>query len=125
MKKTRPASVVPAVRPADYDLEYTMQGSTNGTFKVEVRGGKVVSATLDGRELERRLYAAHDMTGLYDDLERFLEIDSKPDSPRAFVVATFDTVDGHLLHYVRSVSATRQRVEITVGLKRVAGPTKA
>jgi hypothetical protein len=109
-------------RPANYDLEYIQQrgDSAAETFLVKVRGGKVVSAELDGRGLERRLFASHDMGGLFDDMERFLEIDSKPESPRAYAVATFDGTDGHLLHYVRSVSATGQRVEITVHLRRVA-----
>jgi hypothetical protein len=114
-------------RPANYDLEYTKQrgDSPSETFVVKVRGGKVVSAELDGRELERRLFAAHDMRGLFDDIERFLEMDSKPDSPRVFATAVFDATDGHLVHYVRSVSATRQRVEITVHLKRVAETSRS
>jgi hypothetical protein len=109
-------------RPANYDLHYTKQrgDSPSESFLIKVRGGKVVSAELDGHPLEPRLYAAHDMDGLFNDMDQFLEIDGKPDSPRAFVVASFDAADGHVQHYVRSVSATRQRVEITVQLKRVA-----
>src|SRR5436190_1861889 len=63
-----------AHRPADYDLEYTKKGDATGTFLVQVRGGKVISATLDGRPLEPRLYASCDMDGLFDDIEGFLEI---------------------------------------------------
>ena len=49
-----------AHRPTDYDLEYTKKGDATGTFLVQVRGGKVISATLDGRPLEPRLYASCD-----------------------------------------------------------------
>src|SRR5262245_19624006 len=51
-------------RPADYDLEYTKKGNATGTFMVQVRQGRVVSATLDGRPLEARLYGSSDMDGL-------------------------------------------------------------
>jgi hypothetical protein len=105
--------------PQDYDLHYTKQGDATGTFDVEVRGGKVVDAKLDGRELERRLCATVDMPALFDDIEQFLEMDSQPNRPRVFAVAAFDRADGHLIHYVRSVSALRQRVEITVEMRRV------
>jgi hypothetical protein len=106
--------------PQDYDLHYTKQGDATGTFDVQVRGGKVLRAELDGRELERRLYPTVDMPALFDDLERFLEMDSQPNRPRVFAVASFDRTDGHLMHYVRSVSALRQRVEITVEFRRVS-----
>src|SRR5262249_30657728 len=106
--------------PRDYDLRYTKQGDATGTFDVQVRDGKVVDAKLDSRELERRLYATVDMPALFDDLERFLELDSQPNRPRVFAVASFDRTDGHLMHYVRSVSALRQRVEITVELRPVS-----
>jgi hypothetical protein len=111
--------------PADYDLQYTKKGSVSGTFEVRVRGGRVVSATMDGQPLERRLYAFSDMPGLFDDLERFLEMDSAPGSPRTFTKATFDMAgDGHLIHYIRSVMSTRQRVEINVRLNRVSPDAK-
>src|SRR5262249_60155128 len=58
--------------PHDYELEYTEQGSARGTYLVQVRGGKVVSATLDGRPLEPRLYPTSSMPALFDDIERFL-----------------------------------------------------
>lgn len=106
-----------ACRPRDYDLKYIKKGIVNGTFEVQVRGGKVVAATLDGRPLEERLFAAHDMNGLFDDIERFLEMDASPGSPRAFMVAQFDERDGRLLHFVRS--AARQRIQIDVQLQPV------
>jgi hypothetical protein len=105
-----------ANRPADYDLEYTKKGNATGTFLVQVRAGKVVAATLDGRPLEPRLYSAHDMPGLFDDIERFLEIDTQPGGSQSFVTATFDPQDGHLVRYVRSVRP-RWRLQIDVRLR--------
>lgn len=103
--------------PRDYDLEYTKRGSASGTFVVRVRGGRVASATMDGQPMEPRLYPYADMGGLFDDVERFLEMDSAPGSPRSFTKAQFDPVDGHLMYYVRSVMASRQRIEIVVRLQ--------
>ena len=100
--------------PVDYDLEFAKEGSVTGTYSVRVRKGKVVSATLDGRSLEPRLYPTCHMDALFDDIERFLEMDQQPGSPRAYNVAAFDVHDGHLLRYVRSVSSTGQRVDIRV-----------
>src|SRR5207302_4370968 len=96
--------------PANYDLEYVKEGSVTGTYDVQVRKGKVVAATLDGRPLEPRLYPTCDMNALFDDIERFLDLDAEPGSPRAYNVATFDVQDGHLLRYIRTVSATWQRL---------------
>jgi hypothetical protein len=98
-------------RPSDYDLEYVKRGSATGTFVVQVRGGKVVSASMDGRPLEPRLYSSCNMLTLFDDIERFLDLDAQSGT-RAFTVATFDPQDGHLGYYRRSVMGTRQWVEI-------------
>jgi hypothetical protein len=105
--------------PASYDLEYTKKGSVNGKFLVQVRNGKVLSVTLDGQPLEPRLYPYYDMGGLLDDVGRFLELDRTPGSPRTFVTAKFDKTDGHLIHYIRSVTSTRQRLEIACRLTPV------
>lgn len=106
--------------PSSYDLEYTKRGSATGTIVVQVRKGRVLSATLDGQPLEPRLYPYYDMAGLFDDIGRFLEIDTAPGSPRTFTKALFDPVDGHLIHYIRSVTSTRQRLEINVRLRPLA-----
>lgn len=111
--------------PRDYDLRWTKQINNVETLDVRVRGGKVVAVTLDGRPLEERLYPYYDMNGLFDFLEQFLHRDTQPDSPRAFAVATFHREDGHLLRYVRSVSATRERVAITTQLRPISGGTAA
>jgi hypothetical protein len=118
-------------RPSNYDLTYTKKGSATGTFAIEVRDGKVVSVTLDGLEITRddrpldpSLYPRYDMSGLLDDLDQFLRLDAEPGRPRTFTVATFDPEDGHLIHYIRRVMGTSERIEITAQLKRVEEEAK-
>src|SRR5262249_54849848 len=113
--------------PADYDLDYTQVGSASGTFKVEVRAGKVVSATLDGQPLERRQYRYSDMPGLFNSIEEFLEYDQQPGRPRTYTKAVFDPEDGHVVRYIRRVMGTTERVEIKVKLQPVekSGPPLA
>ena len=103
--------------PHDYDMAWNKLVTAPEQIEAAVRGGKVVKATLDGRELEPRLYHYYSMEGLFDFIEQFLEKDARPNSPRSFTVANFDPADGHITRYVRSVSATRERVEITVQLR--------
>jgi hypothetical protein len=49
-----------------------------------------------------------------------MQRDEQPGSPRTFTSAGFAGEDGHIVHYVRSVWRTRERLEITVDLRRVA-----
>jgi hypothetical protein len=104
--------------PASYVLEYSKHGSVNNLFIVTVRNGRVESVIMKasaddpGRPLEERFFIYHSMLGLFGDIERFLEVDAKPNAPRAFNRALFDPNDGHLRHYVRS--APDQRLEIRV-----------
>src|SRR5437016_11733117 len=116
-------------RPTDYDLTYTKRGSASGRFFVKVRDSKVVSVTLDDREitqndkpLDPSRYPRYDMTALMDDIETFLEEDAEPGRPRTYSVATFDPVDGHLVRYVRRVMGTSERIEINVQLKKLEEP---
>lgn len=110
--------------PPDYDLEYTKEGSVSQHLHVEVRGGKVVGLTDDGRPLERRLYPSYDMAAVFGDLKRFLELKGEPGGGRKFLRAQFNADDGHVEKYVYSDPKTRQRIEVTIGLSRPeeAGP---
>jgi hypothetical protein len=56
------------------------------------------------------------MNALFDFIDGFLKEDAKPGSPRAYMVATFDSSDGHLIKLVRRVMGTKQRLEINVTL---------
>lgn len=105
--------------PRDYDMVFTKQGSVSGKFTVEVRNGKVTSASCDGVALDKSHWKYDDMNALLRDVEDFLDHDSQPGKPRVYAVATFDPHDGHLIHYVRSVMSTRERLEIQVKLKKV------
>lgn len=108
--------------PRNYVMEYTKTIQEPETFVVKVRHGRTVSVLVypgekaegKGRPLEPRLYSYYGMDSLFDDMERYLEIDAAPGAPRAFNRAFFDPADGHLLDYVRYVSSTGQRVEIEV-----------
>jgi hypothetical protein len=102
--------------PRSYDFEYTKRTTTNveEKYAVQVRDGEVTSVTLNEEPLEERLYSYHSMLALFGFMDRFLEIDRQPGRPRAFVRASFDEEDGHVRRYVRSVSGTKERVEIVV-----------
>src|ERR1051326_4131359 len=107
--------------PADYDLDYSVKKLDNTeNYHAEVRHKTVVAASLNSQGMEERLLAYQDMPHLFGYIERFWQQDhdeGKRASPRTFVTAVFDAQDGHLLHYVRSVMTTRERVEITVTLR--------
>jgi hypothetical protein len=113
-------------RPLDYDLTYTKRGSATGAFFVEVRDGKVIRVTLDGRQitqndkpLDPSRFYRYDMAALMDDIQTFLEKDAELGRPRTYTVATFDRTDGHLVRYVRRVMGTSERIEINAHLKRL------
>jgi len=104
--------------PHDYDMDYTLKKvESTDRFHVQVRNGDAVSVRMNNQiALEPRLYPDYTMPALFGIIERFQEIDAKPDSPRTFTNVLFDAVDGHLIHYVRSVAVKRERQEITVRL---------
>ena len=102
--------------PRSYNLRYQVRSSDGEpeVFQSEVRDGRVVWARLNGRLLEPRLWHYHDMRGRFADIQRFLDEDARPGKPRVFAKAQFDAKTGQLIHYVRAVSATRERVQIDV-----------
>ncbi|HZT79089.1 MAG TPA: DUF6174 domain-containing protein [Gemmataceae bacterium] len=112
--------------PRDYTLEYSVKRDTGpdlaGTvperYTVEVRGGKVQSVTWpNGRPLRREDYDFDSMDSLLDYVARRVQEDREPGRPRVFAVAQFDAEDGHVLHYVRSVMKTRERLEVETVLR--------
>jgi hypothetical protein len=86
---------------------------------VQVRDGKVTSVTLDGQPLEAWQYGYYGMPAMFNDIEMFLEQDSKPGQPRTFKKALFDANDGHIMKFIRRVMGSTERVEISVKLQRV------
>jgi Family of unknown function (DUF6174) len=103
--------------PADYDMEYTKQGSATGTFTVRVRNHRVERVICDGQPQEARLLPYSSMESLFGFIEDYLREDAKPGAPRVFTTGRFDDHDGHLLHYVRRVMESTERIELTVNLQ--------
>jgi hypothetical protein len=106
--------------PADYDMEYTKQGSATGTFTVRVRSHKVERVICDGQRQEERLLPYSSMGALFGFIEDYLREDAKPGARRVFTTGRFDDNDGHLLHYVRRVMDSSERIELIVKLQAVS-----
>lgn len=98
--------------PVSYEVRYTLKRQDGGEEKrlVTVREGTL--ATNHGR---RDSFAS--MDSLFDYVEKRLEADAQPGTPRVFVTAIFDRHDGHILRYVRSVRSNRERLEVVVQLR--------
>jgi hypothetical protein len=111
--------------PRDYDMDYTIKKlESTERFQVRVRNGQAVSVIMNDHDaLEPRLYPYHTMSALFGFIEAFVEQDAQPGRPRTFTNVLFDPVDGHLIHYVRSVAVKRERQEIIVRL--TPAPTSA
>src|SRR5262249_42954564 len=106
--------------PADYDMEYTKQGSATGPFTVRVRNHRVERVICDGRPQEERLLPYSSMEALFGYIEDYLREDARPGARRVFTTGRFDDKDGHLLHYVRRVMESAERIELTVNLQVVS-----
>ncbi len=102
--------------PTDYILKYTIQRSQENPdqYLVKVRNRKAYEALVNGLPQSPDRMGYYGMVPLFDYIERFLEIDGKPDAPRTFTVAKFDEHTGALRKYVRQVTAKSERVEIFV-----------
>jgi Family of unknown function (DUF6174) len=109
----------------DYRMLYTVQrggGAKKDQYYVDVRGGKVQSVIFNTKEpLPENQMEYHSMAGLFNDIERFLWIDAKPDSPATFCRGYFDAQDGHLILFVRRVVGRPESVEIKVEEFRPGG----
>jgi len=104
--------------PRDYDMDYSIKKmESTERFQVQVRNGRALGVIMNGTlALESRLYPYHTMPALYGFIEEFMKQDEQPGRPRTFTTVLFDPVDGHLIHYVRSVASKRERQEIIVRL---------
>jgi hypothetical protein len=104
--------------PKDYQMLYKVRrggDSQVDTYYVEVRGGQVVSVVYNSTQhLEPSKYTYHSMSGLFNDIERFLKLDAQPNSPQTFRRGYFDSDDGHLLKFERQVIGGPERVQIWV-----------
>lgn len=102
--------------PRSYNLRYVVKKGADekDVYLAEIRNGRVVVAYHNGRRLDAEKSYWHDMEHRFSDIQGFMDEDAKPGKPAVFVKAQFDAKDGRLIHYVRSVKGTRQRVEIDV-----------
>jgi hypothetical protein len=110
--------------PADYDLLYQerIDSGPVETFRVAVRGGKVVdvfrregSKETKLEELSLSERQAYGVPELFGRIERFLDED-RAAARRNYVTAAFDSKDGHPVRYVRRVAGTQKRLECVVEL---------
>jgi hypothetical protein len=104
--------------PRDYVLDYAVKSDYDPDpvqrapekYTVRVKDGKVEAVSGPDSDFGS-------MDDLFDRVARALRADREAGAPRAFVKADFDPNDGHITHYVHSVSRTRERLEVTVTLR--------
>ena len=112
--------------PADYDLIYQerIDSGPVETFRIEVRGGKVLDVfrregseetKLAKEELSSAQRQAYGVPELFERIERYLDED-RAASRRNYVTAAFDSKDGHPVRYVRRIAGTQKRLECVVQL---------
>jgi hypothetical protein len=105
----------------DGTVDYTAAANGSVDYRVEVHRGETV-VKRNGRTLAAKLAGHYVPEVQFAAITRQLEIDHQPDAGRVFCVGTFSRKTGMLLRYVRSLSSTRERVEI--GAKEFEGPEK-
>jgi hypothetical protein len=114
----------PAERPDGGGREVTAVAPERSTrtYLARVREGQPVLAWCDGQPVPSGLAEDYTMAALFAGVGRLLERDRAAGGWRPYTVAMFDRDDGHLLHYVRSLMRTRERVEYNLlELKPVSG----
>jgi hypothetical protein len=119
--------------PRDYDLEIAKEVQAAGQrgepdrdrITVQVRNGKAVGGTINGRPLDPWLPPQYDMPGWLGFVEEFVDRDTRPGAPRTFRAAEFDPATGALQRFRRYVRTTRERQEVVIALtpaNPAAGP---
>ena len=102
----------------DYQMIYTVQrggGTSRDEFFVVVKGGKVQDVLLNhDQRLRPDQFDSQSMRGLFNDIDRFLQMDEMPNAPRTIRQGIFDNSDGHLVYFRRQVLDSSERVEIDV-----------
>ncbi len=104
----------------DYDLQLEVHtaGGTVSLYDVSVRDGDVVRLRLDGLPTESRRPGDFSVPGLFETLEREAELAAEPNGPfsatgaQAIMRVRFDEETGHLERYLRSVTGSRETMEI-------------
>jgi len=95
--------------PASYDLEVQVLGRQPAVYRVQVRSGDVVSASIDGRPLkQRRTFETWSVPGMFGtmerdvaNLEKLASGRAEQETPRLTLRATFDPTYGFPARYRR------------------------
>ena len=101
-------------------VEMTGDRVDAGLFDVVVRDRTVVSLSLNGRPILSERAEDYSVSGLFDILRRELALSEEPmtlGAPEGYAVhllARFDSDNGRLIRYLRSVGGTNNSVEIRV-----------
>ena len=114
--------------PKSYNMVYTKRLNDDAKvdkFEVEVRGNEVKKVLMNGRPLQKekdededpRIH--HSMERLFRDIERFMELDKKPEAKKVYVTAIFDDQNGGLRRYIRRVMGTTLRIEMHITVEAV------
>ena len=82
---------------------------------------KVQEVLMNGRPLEAEgdhdPLPYHSMDAQFRYLERFLDLDQKPNAPKVYFVADFDQRNGAIIRYTRYDASQKQRVEMLFNLQ--------
>jgi hypothetical protein len=97
--------------PADYDMDIELRGAQPGKIHVEVRNGEVTSETRDGRDPGRSTWGTWSVPGMFDTLERDIQIAADPQAEIQAAAGTtwrlrceFDPRLGYPTRYHRMVT---------------------
>jgi hypothetical protein len=106
--------------PKSYKMTYMkqLQGEKLTTFAVTVHNKNVTEVLRNGKPLEKnadetrdpKIY--HSMEAHFLFIQRFMDLDEKPDAPKVYAVANFDPQTGALQRYIRRVMSSNERVEL-------------
>jgi Family of unknown function (DUF6174) len=111
--------------PASYDLKYTTRkGDTTDEYHVQVRQGKVVSLTCNGKPVEERLYRYSTMPALFSFIEEFMRQDdeaAKEGKRRPYAFGDFNPEMGYLRRFAHGQNASNG-VEIRTEFTPVNDP---
>jgi hypothetical protein len=64
--------------PSDYDMDIELRGAQPGKIHVEVRNSEVTAETRDGRDPNRSTWGTWSVPGMFDTLERDIQIAADP-----------------------------------------------
>jgi hypothetical protein len=102
--------------PASYVMNYTTRRNDETRtdhYVVKVRQKKTYEVLVNDLPLTERL-DYYGMDALFNDVERFQDMDAEKDKPRTYTRAIFDDQTGAIRKYVRRVMGGHERQEINV-----------